>query len=70
MSHSFNMLLHTFVGHETAEGLLFPRNPVRSIGLQLRDGVRFDLSSRTTCGIVGAHSLLNNLGWIDKSRVG
>ena len=70
MSRSFNLSLHTFVGHETAEGLLFPHNPVHSIGLQPRDGVRFDLSSRTACGIIRAHNLLNNLGRIDKSRVG
>ena len=70
MSRSFNMLLHTFVGHETVEGLLFPRNPICSVGLQLRDGVRFDLSSRTACGIIRAHNLLNNLGRIDERRVG
>ena len=69
-SRSFNMPLHTFVGHETVEGLLFPHNPVRSISLQLRNGVGFDLSSRTACGIVGAHNLLNNMGRIDERRVG
>ena len=57
VSHPFYMSLNTFIGHETGESLLFPSNPVQSVGGKPWDQKRVSFD-RGTCRILWAHNLL------------